>query len=409
MSSSRAVRHLSTAAATAAAASGSSTSSVISISKAKSKLKTIHDPDKALEIYSSVSPHYDSPLATRYAQEYTVRRLAKSHRFSDIETFLESHKSHTKIIEEPFLCSLIRSYGIAGMLDQALNTYNQMDDLGTPRSSVSFNALLSACNASKCFSRVPELFDDIPKRYGFLPDKVTYGILIKAYCEMGSPESAMERLEEMKEKGVEITAIASTTILHSLYKQGKNDEAEKIWSNMVSSGCLLDVGAYNVRIMHVHCENPEKIKGLIEEMINVGLKPDTITYNYLMSAYAANGMIDEAEQVYKDLEGNGCKPNAATFRTLIFNLCQKGRFETGHKVFKESVKVHKIPDFNTLKYLVEGLVKKSKTKEAKGMIRTVKKKFPPNVVKAWEKLQAELGLINLDNNGDEVKTISHKE
>lgn len=400
----RHVRHLSTAAATAAATSGSSTSSVISISKAKSKLKTIYDPDKALEIYSSVSPHYASPLSTRYAQEYTVRRLAKSHRFSDIENFLESHKNDPKVTQEPFLSSLIRSYGIAGMFDQALNTFNQMDDLGTPRSSISFNAILSACNASKCFSRVPELFDDIPKRYNLLPDKVTYGILIKAYCEMGSPESAIERLEEMKEKGVEITAISFTTILHSLYKNGKNDEAEKIWSDMVRKGCSLDVGAYNVRISHIHGENPDNVKGLIDEMMNIGLKPDTITYNYLMSCYAANGMIDEAEQVYKDLEGNGCNPNAATFRTLIFYLCKKGRFETGYKVFKESVRVHKIPDFNTLKYLFEGLVKKSKMKEAKGMIRTVKKKFPPNVVKAWEKLQVELGLVNVDSNGNEVKT-----
>ena len=59
---------------------------------------------------------------------------------------------------------------------------------------------------------------------------------------------------------------------------------------------------------------------------------------------------------------------------------------------------HKIPDFNTLKHLLEGLVKRSKFKEAKGMIRTVKKKFPPNVVKAWERLQKELGLVSAEAN-----------
>lgn len=285
------------------------------------------------------------------------------------------------------------------MFDQALNTYNQMEELGTPRSSISFNALLYAGIASKSFNRVPELFDEIPKRYGFSPDKFTYGILIKAYCEMGSPELAIERLKEMEEKGVEITAVTYTTVLHSLYKKGEDGEAEKIWSQMVETGRHLDVGAYNVRIMNLHGENPENVKGLIEEMNSNGLKPDTITYNYLMTCYGRNGMMEEAEQVYKDLAENGCKPNAATFRTLIFYLCKKGRFETGYQVFKESVRVHKMPDFNTLKYLVEGLVKKSKMKEAKGMIRTAKKKFPPNVVKAWEKLQKELGLVNADEDG----------
>ncbi|KAL3525408.1 hypothetical protein ACH5RR_013780 [Cinchona calisaya] len=393
----RRLRHLSTTAA-AAPSTTATNPSTITTSRAKSKLKHVYDPDKALEIYSSVSPDYTSPLSSRYTQEYTVRRLAKSHRFSDIENFLESHKNDPKITQEPFLSSLIRSYGIAGMFDHALKTYNQMEDLGTPRSNVSFNALLSAGNSSKNFSRVPELFDEMSHRYGFLPNKFSYGNLIKSYCEMGLPESAMERLKEMEKKGIEITAVTNTTIMHSFYKKGKKEEAERVWSEMVKSGCPIDVGAYNVRIMNFHGEGPESVKKFIEEISNAGLKPDTISYNYLMTSYCKNGMMDEAFKVYEDLEGNGCKPNAATFRTLIFYLCKKQRFETGYKVFKESVAVHKIPDFNTLKHLVEGLVNRSKMKEAKGMIRTVKKKFPPNVVKAWEKLQKDLGLEIADAN-----------
>ncbi|KAJ6413117.1 hypothetical protein OIU84_006010 [Salix udensis] len=104
----------------------------ISISKAKSKLRTEHDPDKALAIYSSASSNDSSPVASRYAQDLTVRRLAKSHRFTDIESLIESRKSDPKIKQEPFLSSLIRSYGVAGMFDQAMKTYHQMDQLGVP-------------------------------------------------------------------------------------------------------------------------------------------------------------------------------------------------------------------------------------------------------------------------------------
>ncbi|KAG5621134.1 hypothetical protein H5410_006352 [Solanum commersonii] len=395
----RLARHLSTSAAAAAAttAAASSTSgATISISKAKSKLKSEHDPDKALKIYSSVSNHYTSPLSSRYAQEYTVKRLAKSHRFSEIEAFLESHKDDKKITQEPFLSSIIRSYGLAGMFDQALKTYLQMDDLGTPRSAVSFNVLLSACVNSKLYDRVPQLFDEMPKKHGFLPDKVSYGVLIRSYCEMGIPELAMEKLKEMEEKGVEITAVTFTTILHSLYKGGRCDEAEKVWNEMVKRGCGPDVGAYNVKIMNIQGGDPEGVKGFIEEMSNVGLKPDTISYNYLMSCYCRNGMMDEAEKVYEDLETKGCNPNASTFRTLIFYLCKNEMFETGYKIFGESVRANKIPDVNTLKYLVHGLAKSSKAKEAKEMIRTMKKKFPANVVKVWTKLEDELGLARVD-------------
>ncbi|GMH24630.1 hypothetical protein Nepgr_026473 [Nepenthes gracilis] len=366
--------------------------SSISISKAKSKLRSEYDPDKVLEIYSSVSDHYTSPMSSRYAQEFAVKRLAKARRFADIETLIESHKNDPKITEEPYLSTLIRSYGRAGMFDHALKTYTQMDELGTARSSMSFNALLAACNHSKLFDQVPRLFDEMPKRYGVLPDKVSYGILVKSYCNKGSPELAIETLSEMEKKGIEVTAVTFTTILDSLYKKGKGDEAERIWNEMVKKGCLPDVVAYNVRIMYAHGGEPENVKGLIEEMNAAGLKPDTVSYNYLMTSYCKAGMMEEAESVYRELEANGCRPNAATFRTLIYYLCKNEDFEKGYKVFKQSVGLHKIPDFGTLKVLVEGLVKKKKMKAAKGLIRTVKKKFPADFLKSWKKVEVELGL-----------------
>ncbi|CAN4080041.1 unnamed protein product [Withania somnifera] len=396
----RQARHLTTV---AASSTPTTTTTTISISKAKSKLKAEHDPDKALDIYSSVSDRYISPLSSRYTQEYTVKRLAKSRRFSDIENFLESHKRSPKINQEPFLSSIIRSYGVAGMFDHALKIYHQMDDLGTPRSAISFNVLLSACVHSRLYDRVAQLFDEMPLKYGFLPNKVSYGILIRSYCEMGSPEIAMGRLKEMEEKGVEITTVTFTTILHSFYQKGKGDEAERIWNEMVNKGCGPDVGAYNVKIMNIQGADPAGVKALIEEMSDAGLKPDTISYNYLMTCYCINDLMEEAQKVYEDLETNGCNPNAATFRTLIFYLSKKGRYEMGYKVFQESVRFHKIPDFNTLKYLVEGLVNRSKLEDAKAMSRTVKKKFPPNLVKAWTKLEEELGLAKVEASDNRVK------
>ncbi|CAK7339546.1 unnamed protein product [Dovyalis caffra] len=378
----RHVRHLCTTTAT---------TKKISVSQAKSKISTEHDPDKALAIYSSASGNVSSP-ASRYAQGLIVRRLAKSHRFADIESFIESHKSDPKIKQELFLSSLIRSYGVAGMFDQALKTYRQMDQLGTPRSSISFNALLSACIESKLYNKVPVLFNEISEEYRVLPDKVSYGILIKSYCEDGKPEKAIEVLGEMEKNKVEVTTIVCTTVLNCLYSKGRNKEAEKIWDEMVKRGCELDAVAYNVKIGNAVNQGPERVKELIEEMGNFGLKPDTISYNYLMTSYFMSGMMEEAEKVYEGLVGYGCKANAATFRTLIFHLCKSQEYEKGYKIFKESARVQRIPDFNTLKYLVEGLVEKKKIKEAKGLIRTVKKKVPPNLFNAWKKVEENLCL-----------------
>jgi pentatricopeptide repeat protein len=374
----------------------------ISISKAKSKLRTEHDPDKALAIYSAASNNDSSPAASRYAQDLTVRRLATSHRFTDIESLIESRKRDPKIKQEPFLSSLIRSYGVAGMFDQAMKTYHQMDQLGTPRSSISFNALLSACVQSRLYNKVPGLFDEISEKYRVLPDKVSYGILVKSYCEDGKPDKANEVLREMEKKGVEVTTVVYTTLLNCLYSKGKNEEAERFWHAMVKRGCELDAAVYNVKISNAMKQGPERVKELIEDMENSALKPDTISYNYLITSYCMTGMMEDAKKVYEGLEGYGCKANAATFRTLVFHLCKNGEYEKGYRLFKESVRVHRIPDFNTLKYLAEGLAEKKKMKEAKGLIRTMKKKFPPNLLNAWKKVEESLGLHSTEED-KEVK------
>ncbi|XP_073126582.1 small ribosomal subunit protein mL103 (rPPR7) [Henckelia pumila] len=377
----------------------------ITVSSIKNRLKKTYDPDEALKIYSSFTAAANisdlNPVATLHAQEYTVRRLSKSHRLSDIKTFLESHKSLPQITQEPFLSSLIRSYGIAGMFENALKTYQQMTDLGSPRSALSFNALLKACINSKLFDRVPGYFDEFPSKFGFLPDKFSYGILIKSYCEMGSPELAMSKLNEMEEKGIEIGAATCSPILQVLYKQGKGDEAGKFWDDMVKKrGCLPDVASYNVRLNHIQNGEPDAVKGFIEEMSEAGIKPDTVSYNYLITCYLRNGMMDEAKKVYDDLKEKGCNPNMATFRTLIFNLCKHERYVMGYQVFKKSAKAYKIPDFNTLKYLAEGLAKNGHTEEVKDMIRIIKKRYHPDMLKAWGMLTENLGLVI----GDTEKT-----
>jgi pentatricopeptide repeat protein len=278
------------------------------------------------------------------------------------------------------------------MFDHAVKTFDQMDELGTPRTALSLNSLLTACNQSRLYDRVPGLFEELSIKYGIRPNRISYGVLVKSYCELGKPELAIERLKEMEEKGIEVTAITYSIILHSLYMKGKTDEAEEIWSEMVKKRAV-DVGAYNVKLMQIQGGDPVNVKNLIQEMVIFGMKPDTISYNYLMTCYFRHEMIKEAKKVYEDLEGFGCKPNAATFRTLVFYLCKFELFEQGYSVFKESVAVNKIPDFSTSQHLVRGLVKKSNVRDAKGLIRTVKKKFPPNLLIAWEKLEEELGIV----------------
>ncbi|PIA35460.1 hypothetical protein AQUCO_03500076v1 [Aquilegia coerulea] len=375
------LRHCRLFTTTTTATISTSTTSPLTQCSIKAKLLSEYEePDRDI-----------SPSGSRYDLDLTVQRLGKSRRFSDIEKLIESHIKDPKITQENYFSTLIRSYGKAGMVVQALTLFNKMEEHGTPRSSVSFNALLSVYNMSKKFDQVPKLFDEIPQKYGFSPDEVSYGILIKSLCELNLHERVFSVLNEMGENNIEITISIYTTILNSLYKKGMIDEAEKVWNGMIKKGCAPDVAAYNVRIMHAHRGKPESVLKLIDEMRTMGLKPDITSYNYLLSCYCKNDMIEDVEKLCQELERNGCVPNSATVRLFIAYLCQNGKFEQAYEVFKEGMKRNGVPSLKTLKALVDGLVNSDREK-AKELITALRERFPDNFYRAWSKVEVELGM-----------------
>ncbi|KAL5703267.1 hypothetical protein ACHQM5_028378 [Ranunculus cassubicifolius] len=330
----------------------------------------------------------------------TVKRLAMSKQYNKIESLIESHKKSSKITEERYVCTLIRYYGVAGMYKQAFNLFKQMEMLGTPRTSLSFNALLSAFQMCSKYGDVAKLFDKMPQKYGFEVDKITYCILIKSLCEMGSMEKVLMVLKEMELKRIEIGDTEYCMILNSLFKKKMVEEAEKMWKELSEKGWSPDVGAYNARIANVDEGKPEDILALMEEMKRNGVKPDTTSYNCLFSCYSKMGMVAEAQKVYKDLEGNGCSPNGSTYRSLIIHLCMTEDFDSAYVIFKESVTKGKAPAYRLLKKVVEGLVKCSKTDKAKELLETLRETYGDNLRNDWNKLELTLGL----SNGEEAST-----
>ncbi|KAI3868066.1 hypothetical protein MKX03_035282 [Papaver bracteatum] len=229
------------------------------------------------------------------------------------------------------------------MFDHALRTFDQMEELGTPRSVLSFNALLMA---------------------------FSYGLLVRSFCESGSRKSGLTVLKEMEEKNVEITAITYTILLQCFfYKKECIEEADKIWKEMAEKG-LLDVTAFNVRIMQTG--PPEDVLSLIDEIKTLGLIPDAVTYNNLLICYCNHGLIEEAKKVLRKTSN--------------------GDVDKGFEVFKDSLKRDKLPNFTSMKYLVQGLFEKSKLEESKQVIDIAKKKCRPNFLNMWKKIERGLGL-----------------
>ncbi|KAG0476007.1 hypothetical protein HPP92_012848 [Vanilla planifolia] len=330
-----------------------------------------------------------------HAFDPAIRRLAKSRRFDDIESLLEARK--TDLPPRPPPARRTSPPSLPPMrLPACLITPSARWTSSPPRlPSYCYltNALVSACNHSKAlFRRVPDLLSELSRRHSLSPDKISYGILIKSLCLARDASKALPVLREMEEKKIEITKVSYTTILDSLYKEGKPEEAERIWRRC-AQGCRPDVVAYNVKCMYwSKSGKSEDVLRLMEEMKDAGLDPDTITYNYLMSCYCKYGRFEDAKRVYRELGEKGCEPNSATFKNLLYALCKNDDFDGGLEVFNDSVKHRKLPDLSSVKMLVELLMKASKVKVATRVVIGLSKKFPELFTGSWKDLEKIVGL-----------------
>ncbi|TKW40393.1 hypothetical protein SEVIR_1G243500v4 [Setaria viridis] len=364
----------------------------LSVSDATRRLRREHDPDRAVSILEAIDKASISAASTRHALSLAARRLSRSGRSADVEALLYSHLPASTT--EPHLAAVLCSYASANLPEKALEAFRSAaPSLPTPISPLPFNALLSTFIRCRCHRRVPVLFSELSKEFSITPNATSYGILVKAYCMTRDDVKAKQALDQLREQGISPTTNIYTSLIDSMYKQKKTEEAEHLWKEMVESGCKPDVAAYNVKAMNYGLNGkPEEVLEVMMEMEADGVKPDTITYNFLMTSYCRSGKLEDAKVLYHSLAEKGCSANAATYKHMLAALCAHGDFDAGLGIAKESLKRHKVPDFKTMKGLVEGLAKGGRVAEAKEIIAEVKKRFPENSMSGWKKLEKELGL-----------------
>ncbi|XP_008224890.1 PREDICTED: pentatricopeptide repeat-containing protein At3g13160, mitochondrial-like [Prunus mume] len=302
--------------------------------------------------------------------EDAVRRLAAAKRFKWIEEILEDLKKYPDFSNEGFAVRLVSLYGKAGMLENAQKVFDEMPDKNCERTVLSFNALLAACINSKKFDKVDEVFKGVSQKLSIEPDVVSYNTMIKAFCEMGSLDSAVSMLGEMEKKGMKPDAITYNTILNGLYANSRFLDAEKLWGRMVEKNVVPDVRSYNAKLLGLAAEKrTEEGVELFEELKNKGIKPDTFSFNALIKGFVDEGKLEEATKWYHEMGRSNCAPQKWTFQTLLPFVCEKGdldfAIELGEEIFKRRLLV----DAALLQIVVDALVKASRIEEANKLVK----------------------------------------
>ncbi|CAK7350833.1 unnamed protein product [Dovyalis caffra] len=299
----------------------------------------------------------------------TIRRLAAAKKFHYVEEILEDQKQYKDMSIEGFNARLITLYGIAGMFDNARRVFDEMLERKCARTVMSLNALLGACVNSKKFDEVEGLLKGLSKELEIEPDLISYNTVVKAFCEMGSLDSAVSLLDEMEKKGLEPDLISFNTLLHGFYANGRFVDGEQIWDRMKEKNVEPCTRSYSARVLGMVLEKRMKdaVK-VVEEMKSRGLKLDPFIYYDLIRGFVNVDDLEEAKHWYGDIGKNGCKPDKSTFETLIPFAIEKGDLAFASELCNHVIlsKLHVKEEL--IQSVVDALAKESKIEAAMELV-----------------------------------------
>ncbi|XP_074279777.1 pentatricopeptide repeat-containing protein PPR5 homolog, chloroplastic-like [Silene latifolia] len=202
-----------------------------------------------------------------------------------------------------------------------------------------------------------EVFRWMQKQRWYLADNGIYSKLISVMGKKGQIRMAMWLFSEMRNSGCRpdssVYNALITAHLHSHDKSKGLEKALGYFDRMKGTErCKPNVVTYNILLRaFAQARNVTQVNTLYKDLDDSIISPDIFTFNGVMDAYGKNGMIREMEDMLAVMKINQCKPNIITFNLLIDAYGKRQEFEKMEQVFKsllQSKEKPTLPTFNSM-------------------------------------------------------------
>lgn len=292
----------------------------------------------------------------------------------------ERHASHFIIL-----------YGHGALVDDAIKLFDEMPRTGIERNIKTLNSLLFSCLLAGDYAKMKRIFLVFPKEYGLEPNLETYNTILKGLCNSGSANEAHSILAEMERKGIELNRTTFAIVIAGFYREENFMDVGKMLQLMKRYNMQPGISIYNVRIQSLcKLKRSTEAKAFLDGIISRGMNPNSETYSHLIYGFCREGKLETAKNLYKEMVDRGLKPGGGEcYFTLVYYLCQGGDFEGAYSICKECMSNGWIPNFTSMRSLVDGLVSINKVDDAREIIGEVKKKFSRNA-HIWNQIEGRL-------------------
>lgn len=165
-------------------------------------------------------------------------------------------------------------------------------------------------------------------------DTSCFNALLRTLCQEKSMRDARNVYHSLKHKFR--PNLQTFNILLSGWKSP--EEAEGFFEEMREMGVKPDVVSYNC-LIDVFCKGREMDKAfkMVEKMREEEILPDVITYTSIIGGLGLAGQPDKARNILKEMKEYGCYPDVAAYNAAIRNFCIAKRLGDAYSLMDEMV------------------------------------------------------------------------
>ncbi|XP_022757765.1 putative pentatricopeptide repeat-containing protein At1g02420 [Durio zibethinus] len=175
-------------------------------------------------------------------------------------------------------------------------------------------------------------------------DTACFNALLRTLCQEKSMKDARNVYHSLKHDFR--PNLQTFNILLSGWKS--LEEADGFFEEMRELGVKPDVVSYNC-LVDVYCKGREMDKAyrVVEKMRDEELWPDVITYTSIIGGLGLVGQPDKARDVLKEMREHGCYPDVAAYNAAIRNFCIAKRLGDAYSLMDEMVRKGLSPNATT--------------------------------------------------------------
>ncbi|KAL8543612.1 hypothetical protein ACS0TY_004255 [Phlomoides rotata] len=205
--------------------------------------------------------------------------------------------------------AMISGFAQVGLINEAMEVFEQMQKAGHMPDNVVFVTVLSTCVGQGRLVDAYRLFSQMHN-----PNVVAWNVMISGHVKGGNEVEAIKLFKNMVNAGIKPTRSTLGSVLRAIAAAANLEYGLQVHCFALKQGLYSNVYAGSSLVnMYAKCQKMEAAKAVFDDLE----EKNDVLCNALIGGYAQNGHAREVLQLFMDMKISGFQPDEYTYTSLL--------------------------------------------------------------------------------------------